>query len=111
MDIFKRISNIDDFVYFINLALNSAVHEPFALVEDKICQILSNSQEGAKDIELFKFKERVGDQEKLIFDYGMCVLAKLSAKKDGLGVIDEIMEKVHASLKKEPAKQLLAACL
>ena len=67
MDIFKRISNVEDFICFIKLTVGSTASEPFTLVEDRVCQFLSNPQDGAKDLQLFKILEQAGEQEKLIF--------------------------------------------
>lgn len=59
-NIFKRISNIEDFVYFINLAVTSAVREPFQFVEDWAHRFLTNPTQLSKDLQIFKYMEGGG---------------------------------------------------
>ena len=59
-NIFRRITDIDDFVYFIDFVMASVDNYPFTVVEEKAHEFLNEDIEPVADIQILKRLDKQG---------------------------------------------------
>jgi hypothetical protein len=110
-DIFRRITDIDDLVYFIDYILGVFLRENFDFVQVKCKEILLAQNTNDTDLEIVRLMPNLNEEQQLMIKYCFFVAVSTLGRKVKLPILHSILDEVRSALREKPYKDLCKSCV